>query len=249
MQTQIQGNFRCKRMLLHCWLIEYWMLIRDLWRFRIYNLGTLESEVSSEVSRGRMGTQGRFFNFIEMYNWLICDKLCQYFEVKHFSTYNMAFVFNPLVIAYIYIFISSRMSQESQIKFLEAAFGWPKTPEGFARIVWQRTIPYGCWTENSGFSPPKSSILVGFSIIFTIHFWVPLFLETPICWASLNWKSAGNPMAKRLLWELCSKISVLPMWQDGRAIDELLIKCTPPALQNLYAQNTQKQLLHCKCRF
>ena len=28
--------------------------------------------------------------------------------------------------------------------------------------------------------PPKSSILIGFSIIFTIHFGVPLFLETPI---------------------------------------------------------------------
>ena len=27
---------------------------------------------------------------------------------------------------------------------------------------------------------PKSSILIGFSIIFTIHFGVPLFLETPI---------------------------------------------------------------------
>ena len=27
--------------------------------------------------------------------------------------------------------------------------------------------------------PPESSILIGFSIIFTIHFWVPLFLETP----------------------------------------------------------------------
>ena len=26
---------------------------------------------------------------------------------------------------------------------------------------------------------PKSSILIGFSIIFTIHFGVPLFLETP----------------------------------------------------------------------
>ena len=26
--------------------------------------------------------------------------------------------------------------------------------------------------------PPKSSILIGFSIIFTIHFGVPLFLET-----------------------------------------------------------------------
>ena len=27
---------------------------------------------------------------------------------------------------------------------------------------------------------PKSSILIGFSIILTIHFGVPLFLETPI---------------------------------------------------------------------
>ncbi len=27
---------------------------------------------------------------------------------------------------------------------------------------------------------PKSSILIGFSIIFTIHFGIPLFLETPI---------------------------------------------------------------------
>ena len=33
-------------------------------------------------------------------------------------------------------------------------------------------------SENSGFSP-KSSILIGFSIIFTIHFGVSLFLETP----------------------------------------------------------------------
>ena len=33
-------------------------------------------------------------------------------------------------------------------------------------------------SENSG--TPKSSILIGFSIIFTIHFGVPLFLETPI---------------------------------------------------------------------
>ena len=33
-------------------------------------------------------------------------------------------------------------------------------------------------SKNSG--TPKSSILIGFSIIFTIHFGVPLFLETPI---------------------------------------------------------------------
>ena len=31
---------------------------------------------------------------------------------------------------------------------------------------------------NSG--TPKSSILTGFSIVFTIHFGVPLFLETPM---------------------------------------------------------------------
>ena len=33
-------------------------------------------------------------------------------------------------------------------------------------------------SKNRG--TPKSSILIGFSIIFTIHFGVPLFLETPI---------------------------------------------------------------------
>ena len=39
--------------------------------------------------------------------------------------------------------------------------------------------------ENLGVSKksgtPKSSILIGLSIIFTIHFGVPLFLETSIC--------------------------------------------------------------------
>ena len=34
-------------------------------------------------------------------------------------------------------------------------------------------------SENSGF-PPNHPILIGFSIIFTIHFGVPQFLETPI---------------------------------------------------------------------
>ena len=32
---------------------------------------------------------------------------------------------------------------------------------------------------------PKSSTLMGFSIIFTIHFGVPLFLETPICYINV----------------------------------------------------------------
>ena len=33
-------------------------------------------------------------------------------------------------------------------------------------------------SKNNG--TPKSSILIGFSIIFTIHFGMPLFLETSI---------------------------------------------------------------------
>ena len=44
-------------------------------------------------------------------------------------------------------------------------------------------------SKNNG--TPKSSILIGFSIIFTIHFGIPLFLETSICWQSMHvvsWK-------------------------------------------------------------
>ena len=41
---------------------------------------------------------------------------------------------------------------------------------------------YGCWTKNRGFLPPQIIHLFrGFSIIFTIHFGVPLVLETSIC--------------------------------------------------------------------
>ena len=43
-------------------------------------------------------------------------------------------------------------------------------------------LVFGCFQNNG---TPKSSILIGFSIIFTIHFGVPLFLETPICWLVL----------------------------------------------------------------
>ena len=40
-------------------------------------------------------------------------------------------------------------------------------------------------SKNNG--TPKPSILIGFSIIFTIHFGIPLFLETPLCFrAQLN---------------------------------------------------------------
>ena len=34
---------------------------------------------------------------------------------------------------------------------------------------------------------PKSSVLMGFSILFTIHFGVPLFLETPIQYHFIKW--------------------------------------------------------------
>ena len=44
--------------------------------------------------------------------------------------------------------------------------------------------------------PPKSShLFIGFSIIFTIHFGVPLFLETPIhlhCLIPPNWIFQGS---------------------------------------------------------
>ena len=45
-------------------------------------------------------------------------------------------------------------------------------------------------SKNHG--TPKSSILIDFSIIFTIHFVVPLCLETSI-WAIYNDLSRGHP--------------------------------------------------------
>ena len=42
------------------------------------------------------------------------------------------------------------------------------------------TYGFGCFQKNMWVFPPKSSHgLIGFSMIFTIHFGVPLFLETP----------------------------------------------------------------------
>ena len=45
-------------------------------------------------------------------------------------------------------------------------------------------------SENSGFYPPNHPILIGFSIIFTIHFGVPVFLETPIS-SRRKWQVGG----------------------------------------------------------
>ena len=47
------------------------------------------------------------------------------------------------------------------------------------QVIWSDISLNGCQPKNNG--TPKSSILIGFSIIFTIHFGVPLFLETPKC--------------------------------------------------------------------
>ena len=49
-------------------------------------------------------------------------------------------------------------------------------------------------SKNRG--TPKSSILIGFSIIFTIHFGVPLFLETPIY--KLSFAQIYDTLCKKL---------------------------------------------------
>ena len=44
--------------------------------------------------------------------------------------------------------------------------------------VWVACISYIDMDVSGNSGNPESSILIGFSIIFTIHFWVPLFSET-----------------------------------------------------------------------
>ena len=43
-----------------------------------------------------------------------------------------------------------------------------------------RNSVFSIWDASKNSGTPKSSILIGFSIIFTIHFGVPLLLETAI---------------------------------------------------------------------
>ena len=54
-------------------------------------------------------------------------------------------------------------------------------------------------SKNRGTVPPKSSILIGFSIILTIHFGVPLFLETPI----LIRGTTENEETREILTDCC----------------------------------------------
>ena len=75
-------------------------------------------------------------------------------------------------------------------------------------------------SENSG--TPKSSILIGFSIIFTIQFGVSKFLETPIYFSGMIFGSTKknsqrvriNPTVEevRLIVDLISAISTSPPW-------------------------------------
>ena len=64
---------------------------------------------------------------------------------------------------------------------MDEAYGRVKKV-GCHRRMMKVYLGYGCVdvSKNRGF-PPKSSILIRFSIIFTIHFGVPPFLETSIC--------------------------------------------------------------------
>ena len=52
-------------------------------------------------------------------------------------------------------------------------------------------------SENSG--TPKSSILIGFSMIFTIHFGLPLFLETPTLYLSWPFVPCNGKRACRFV--------------------------------------------------
>ena len=55
--------------------------------------------------------------------------------------------------------------------------------------IWMKNMDV---SKNRGSYPPNHPILIGFSIVFTIHFGgPPLFLETPKCWQRLNKKNVG----------------------------------------------------------
>ena len=71
--------------------------------------------------------------------------------------------------------------------------------------------------------PPKSSILIVFSIIFTIHFGVALFLETPIYRTSNIGPSDASTCH-------LSKFDSLPF---SRCNGALLVEANDATLQNL----------------
>ena len=80
---------------------------------------------------------------------------------------------------------------------------------------WKPTVNQDFWqppkymgvSKNSG--TPKSSILIGFSITKTIHFGVPLFLETSISWITTQSFNRKNQLTlkERLSWKSSIKAS------------------------------------------
>ena len=66
--------------------------------------------------------------------------------------------------------------------------------KNFLRSFYQKTTqlqrPLLGVSKNNGI--PKSSILIGFPIIFTIYFVVPLFLETTSCFSGASFKALSS---------------------------------------------------------
>ena len=114
----------------------------------------------------------------------------------------------------------------------------------FASIIKKCSAKHLGVSENSG--TPKSSILIGFSIIFTIHFGVSLFfVETPICW-SRSFFLAVSPqvdkkstMSSRIKVLICYRVPVLHF--DGRDKRNLPI-CLPSSLTMLRAKCRAQQI-------
>ncbi len=57
----------------------------------------------------------------------------------------------------------------------------------FVQLAWNHQL-YGCWTKNVVFFPPHHPILIGFSLIFTIHFGVPSIS----CWKCSSFRLFGR---------------------------------------------------------
>ncbi len=86
---------------------------------------------------------------------------------------------------------------------------WGKKP-----YVWKRV------SKNN--VTPKSSILIGFSIIFTTHFGVfPLFLEPPICYSLKRLKRLQEPTWNfcRVRWHLWRTHGLVGTCLGGRSHD------------------------------
>ncbi len=100
--------------------------------------------------------------------------------------------------------------------------GWSFEPFGqnrrFNHSIFIR--PYGCW--------PKSSILMGFSIIFTIHLGIPLFLETPIYdhWISFNliiyilFKLASGSLTEKI-YNRCNSKDFCKLSKTGTFLNQI----------------------------